>query len=601
MNRVSDLKQLRRIIDERQLTSDFQPIVNLRQVALFGYEGLIRGPADSSLHNPGSLFDCAGRHNLIVDLERACRDVSCQRFCEQSVNGKLFLNVSPVSISDSGFREHFISQTLAPLSMPPGRMVIEITEQYPLDDYQAIREATRYFKELGFEIAIDDLGAGYAGLRTWSELRPHYVKIDRHFIEGIDVDPIKREFVRSIRKIAHELNCKVIAEGIETAGELSVILSLDIDFGQGFFIGRPAAIPESPACIEARIDKPDGEHRPRRRLSQTVGDIALTVPTIAGNKPLEQVVDLFHDDSGLTSLPVVDNDRVTGIVKRQDILALMAARYSRELHGNRPIAQFMDTEPVYVEYEQSLETVSQRLTESSDTDLIQDFIILNNGEYHGIGKTSTLLKRITEQHLHYARYANPLTLLPGNLPIHEHLNNALGRHLDVHVAYIDLNNFKPYNDYYGYDAGDRILVALARILKEVVEPTRDFLGHVGGDDFIIIFGSRDWKWRCKRVLTLFAKVAPDFYDAVAVARGGIAGRNRRGDEEFFDLISVAIGVVQPDPVHCASGHDVATLAAEAKQQAKARAGNSLFISRRRRPNSITFDRADTPVTGTLTT
>src|SRR5690606_20413911 len=115
-----------------------------------------------------------------------------------------------------------------------------------------------------------------------------------------------------------------------------------------------------------------------------------------------------------------------------------------------------------------------------DRPLSQDFIITRDGRFYGIGKTSTLLRRITEQQIRNARYANPLTLLPGNVPIHELLEELLARDEPFHVAYCDLDHFKPYNDCYGYSRGDEVIVYLAQIIQGEVDAQLDFVGHIGG-------------------------------------------------------------------------------------------------------------------------
>jgi len=265
---IGSSSEIERIIEKRLLSSVFQPIVALQQPGLLGYEALIRGPANTALHSPMVLFDSAYKHGQITRLEYACRQVSCQSFSNANTQGKLFLNVSPMCLTQKDYVHGMTHRILADLALPADRVVIEISEQYPLDDYQLLRRATDHFRNEGFEIAIDDLGSGYSGLRTWSELRPDYVKIDRHFIEHIDQDPVKREFVRSIQEIASELNCKVIAEGIETQQELAAIRDIGIRYGQGFYIGRPLPAPAPESEIIGLVNKAT-QHRPLRHRSSS--------------------------------------------------------------------------------------------------------------------------------------------------------------------------------------------------------------------------------------------------------------------------------------------------------------------------------------------
>jgi EAL domain-containing protein (putative c-di-GMP-specific phosphodiesterase class I) len=124
------------------------------------------------------------------------------------------------------------------LGIPPSQVVIELTEQSPTEDFALLDTALHHYRAMGFSIALDDLGAGYSSLRLWSELRPDYVKIDRHFIDGIHLDAVKREFVGSILKMAKASRAQVIAEGIELPEELAVLAEMGVDLLQGYLMNR---------------------------------------------------------------------------------------------------------------------------------------------------------------------------------------------------------------------------------------------------------------------------------------------------------------------------------------------------------------------------
>ncbi len=583
MSPIGEPRELSEIIAGEQLHPVYQPIVDLHQAALFGYEALIRGPANSRLHSPLNLFQTAARHGMMAELEYACREVSCRNYAGFGCAGKLFLNVSPMSLVERGYRDGMTHAILARLGLPPERIVIELSEQYPLEDYDVMRNATRHFRDLGFEIAIDDLGSGYAGLRVWSELRPDYVKIDRHFIDHIHEDPVKREFVRSIQEIAQELDCRVVAEGIETADELAVVQAMGIRYGQGYYFGRPESTPASAGMVLDRLSRLELPGGSRARRSQAVGEMALTVAPISPDTPVDTVVELFRRNRQLSCLPVVESGQPVGMAERQEVLELYTARYTRELHGRKPVRHFMNRRPVIVAEDRSLESVSRLLTDNEDQPLSQDFIITRDEGYFGIGKTATLLRRITEQQIRNARHANPLTLLPGNVPVHELLEDNLAAGRAFRLAYCDINHFKAFNDYYGYSRGDDVIRCLAAVLLQVADPERDFIGHIGGDDFVMVLRSDDWRQRCEEALALFSERVQAFYDPDALARNGIWSRNRSGAARFFSLLDLSIGVVEPDLRSCRSAHDVSSLAVDAKYQAKCSEGAALFVSRRRRP------------------
>jgi diguanylate cyclase (GGDEF)-like protein len=578
---------LEKIIRERRLTVLFQPIIANKPRTIFGYEALIRGPSNSPLHSPVTLFETAARHGRLLELELLCREVSIVQFKRLNLPGKLFLNTTPESLFQPNFRSGCTLDILQAAGLSPQQVVIELTEQYPMENYEMVREAKHHYKSMGFEIAIDDLGAGYAGLRMWSELRPDYVKIDRHFMQDIHEDTVKQEFVRSIQSIARGLNCQVIGEGVETAEEYRTVAKMGIEFCQGYYFARPAQAPVVTIANRFFAQEPQGLRAQSGRsfFSKTIGELLQRVPGIAAATAVEECAQIFQMAPQLDSLPVVDNGRPMGLVRRNNLMNLLLTRYGRELHGKKPIVQLLDRNSLMLESHLPIEKASSLVSEQMKQDKALDFLITENGRYVGIGSVIDLLKVITELQVRNARYANPLTMLPGNVPIYEELDLLLRERSEFVVCYCDLDNFKPFNDKYGYEKGDQVIKMLADILRAEVQDESDFIGHIGGDDFILIFRSEDWQQRCEAILRRFAQVVTAYYGRDDIEQGGIWSQDRAGNYRFFPLLTLSIGSVSPDPAACKSHHDVAALASSAKCEAKTRAGNSLYVDRRRRPHN----------------
>lgn len=571
---------LQRLIDGKHLTPLFQPIVALDGGRIIGYEALIRGPEGSHLHSPVQLFDAARNTHQLAALEYACREASCEAFVRQCLPGKLFLNMSPLSFTDRHYREGVTREILARVGLAPERVVFELTERQPLDEFVSLRAATDHFRHQGFAVALDDLGAGYAGLRVWSELNPDYVKIDRHFISDIDRDPVKREFVRAMLEIAHRLGNRVIAEGIEREEELRTLVALGVEFVQGFLLLRPCAHP--PRQLEG-LDRLVG-FRPRSHdtftFRQKVGDIAQHAKPVEPTVTTLSVVERFRADLQLTCLPVVDGDRPLGMVSRSELLNVFSHRYSYELHASKPIASFICKRTIRIDVECELNVAGQMVTEDPLQNLSVDLLVERAGKYVGVVRVGRLLRCITEEKMRLARHSNPLTELPGNVPLYEWIDQLLLDARPFTVAYCDINQFKPFNDAFGYGLGDDVILMLARILMQQADKHQDFIGHVGGDDFVVVFRSDNWRDRCHSILAQFRD------EASAIVPSGQSdywSQDRVGRRQRFGPLTLSIGCVSPDPESCKTHHQVAQLLAEAKHSAKALGGNSLFESRRRNP------------------
>jgi EAL domain-containing protein (putative c-di-GMP-specific phosphodiesterase class I)/GGDEF domain-containing protein/CBS domain-containing protein len=586
--------ELIKILNGKQLTPHFQPIVSLAQKKIMGYEALIRGPSDSPLHSPFNLFDTAERFDLSTRLEYICREVTIRRYANLNIKEKLFVNVSPSVLLQPDFKKGETLKLLEQFSIDPRCIVIELTEHQPTDDFHLMREAVNHYRKMGFEIAIDDLGAGYSGLRLWSELQPEYVKIDMHFIQGIHNDPIKLNFVRSIQNIASSLNCNVIAEGIETEDEFIAVEQLGITHAQGYYFARPTAVP---------LEKVDKSlfvisTQPNQFNAIKAAHLVKYVTPVSSETPISDVMSLFHHDSDLTILPLVDDHVATGIIFRDHFLfKLFSSRYGIELYGKKPIKSFIDKTPLSFDQHTPIESVSKQLTSIMRND--QAFIITQDRKYAGIGTILKLLEEITRQQIHNAKHANPLTLLPGSVPVNDQIDQLLAARVPFSFGYFDLDHFKPFNDAYGYSAGDDIIKAVANTLTQHIPPESGLVGHIGGDDFIVIFLGNDWVKCCENILDDFKKVIPNYYKSEDINAGGIFTENRAGDRCFFPLVSLSVGLVDSVATsQCQSHVDIADLACEAKKQAKKIEGNSLFINQRM---AINTQRSFPPmVSGTVT-
>jgi len=234
--------RLQDVLLGHQITTVFQPIVDLLRGGLLGFEALSRGPAGTQQQSPADLFDTAAATDLVFELDRHCRRRALRTARELTGPLLLFLNVVPASMYDRDFQGTSLIELLEGLGLSPERIVLEVSEQYAIQNYTLFVEALQNFTQLGFSIAVDDIGAGYSGLEKIAHLNPRYLKFDMQLVRDIDQSHVKREMARALKTFADKMDARIIAEGIEREGEQRACVELGIDFGQGYLLGRPAPL-----------------------------------------------------------------------------------------------------------------------------------------------------------------------------------------------------------------------------------------------------------------------------------------------------------------------------------------------------------------------
>jgi len=240
----SDADFFTEIIKNEMITTVFQPVFDFGNNTILGYEALSRGPENTRLESPDALFKLASAEQKISELELLCRKKAIVNFANLKLEGKLLLNVSPNVLLDPAHPKGETIHLLAQNGLATNRVIIEVTEQEKVEDDDLFKQTIQHYRDLGFAIAIDDLGAGYSGLKQWSELLPDIVKIDRYFIDYCDQNFVKKTFLKMIIELAKETGTQVIAEGIERDEELLLLKSLGINLMQGYLLQRPIKFPQ---------------------------------------------------------------------------------------------------------------------------------------------------------------------------------------------------------------------------------------------------------------------------------------------------------------------------------------------------------------------
>jgi diguanylate cyclase (GGDEF)-like protein len=577
------------VLENVAVSTHFQPIVGLNDGINIGFEALVRGPSGTILESPHELFTRAAQLGMLCPLEKVCWQAAL-RTAAQVFEGhtgwtNLFINVMPEHLRDASFLDA-IHVMMREAKVVPGQIVVEITEGGRIDDYPFFREIIAAYRRVGLRLAVDDAGAGHSGLQTIIELLPDFVKIDKGLVSGIDREPAKAAAVKALTGLTRSLGIGLIAEGIETASELLEVRRLGVSFGQGFFLGRPAVAPTVPSKAAADVIRKGSVIVPVRHAVDAVtnsadrttelhrasiGEIAVPTPTIATGSRTEEADRQFRRER-TDGLIVVDDERPLGLLMRSKLDRQLSRPYGREVLLRRPVDDVIDANPLIVDVRLSVEEVA-RLAMARTDDAVYDHVIVACGQaYVGTVSIRRLLETVTALKVASAKLEHPLTGLPGSPVIQEEIAARAGTNTAFGLMYIDLDNFKAFNDYYGFHHGDRAIRLLARILGDVAsdalyEPV--FLGHVGGDDFIAVVQAEHLSTFSEAVRSRFSDAIPTLYKSIDVERGFIEIPNRQGGMARFPIMTVTVATLKVEAEQSIHFPTLMDQLAEAKVRAKA--------------------------------
>jgi diguanylate cyclase (GGDEF)-like protein len=577
--------EFKHIISQKNIRTVFQPIVSLVNAQIIGYEALSRGPHGSSLETPRELFSVAQQLDMLWELELLCRTLAMERAAGILSNSILFLNVDPNIIKDENFKKGFTHEILKQYGLSPQNLIFEITEKTAIEDLKNFRSILDHYKSQGYKIAIDDTGAGYSGLTLLAETHPQYIKIDMELVRNIDKDSLKQALMKTFHQFSIVTGIKIIAEGIETLDELNCLIDIGIEYGQGYLLQRPSEgfLSLSPNIKEAILRR---NQQKRRFYSNTpkfisIGEIMRQDPPIYITTTGTEANNIFKHNPNIQGLVVTSNAKPVGLLMRERFFAQIANPYGTAIFMKRPVTLLMDPHPLIVDYDMPLDQVSRLATNRHEDHLYDYIIVTKNEHYCGIVTIKDLLDRTTQIELNMAKHCNPLTGLPGNMIIEENLKIIVDDNVPFAVLYIDIDNFKEYNDVYGFENGDKALLMTAdiinRALSDEIMPNA-FIGHIGGDDFIaIIHDTEHVETICRHIIKTFDSNVKDLYTEDDKRKGYIITKNRYGIEEQFPLMSLSVAVATNKDRYYTSVENLSEVASSVKKSCKKCQGSCYII------------------------
>jgi EAL domain-containing protein (putative c-di-GMP-specific phosphodiesterase class I) len=240
MERSLKRRAIDRLLLKRLINPVYQPIVSLHQEQVFGYEALTRTKDGTWFNGPMDLFLFAEQEGLTYALDRLAREKAIDGCMPLKKEQKLFINVMAQIMEDPGFSPGQTLSLLEQHRLSPHNVVFEITERSSIADFGSVKRALEHYRSQGYQIAIDDVGAGYSSLQSIVELRPDYLKVDRSIIQNIHLDDMKEHILLTLIQLAAKMGISIIAEGIEQKEELAKVRDMGVHYAQGYLLGSPA-------------------------------------------------------------------------------------------------------------------------------------------------------------------------------------------------------------------------------------------------------------------------------------------------------------------------------------------------------------------------
>jgi diguanylate cyclase (GGDEF)-like protein len=572
----------------------FQPVVSTFTGQAVAFEALLRGSKDVGFTSIAQFFDTAARDGVILEVNLMLLIRAAAAFHHRILSlpeaevsdVRLYFNIDN-RVFDHDDASEALLRTLGQTTLPPDHLTLEISERNILPEKAHSPEQLPRLRSQGVSIALDDFGSGYSGLQMLYQAGSDTIKIDRFFISHVHKDPTKRIFITNLVSMAHAMGLHVVAEGVESSGEYYVCREIGCDTIQGYLIARPSRNAEDYRLHYPVIDELVAKDRRRNTTAgQLLKERIRRISAIVEGTPILDVLQRFRSERETTFLPVVNGrNEPIGILREHDLKEYVYSPFGISLLMNRSYGdepyRYMRRVPVVPAHSR----IDRVLELAAMETVAEALIITENGQYLGCLDSRALLQILHERELTFAREQNPLTRLPGNAKIAERMAD-IGRPSRrwTAVTYLDFDSFKPFNDTYGFRVGDRVIQLFADLLRTSGVATRDFVGHVGGDDYLLVAKRHrrelvDHLAELQDLLDRFSQDVQSFYTPEDRAAGGITAIDRDDVSRHFPLLTASAAVVfVPPREHTVATAGLSHLLSQAKHWAKHSPGAVTAVS-----------------------
>ncbi|MGI9014926.1 MAG: bifunctional diguanylate cyclase/phosphodiesterase [Phycisphaerales bacterium] len=537
-------QRLQCLIDNELIRIVFQPIVDLQTGEISGYEALTRPLPESGFPHPGALFGDAEKHGLVWELEAVARRKAYERAAEARDATLIFMNNSPEVFYAPEFGP-WMHQILRDLpNLDPTRIVLEVTERMQEDEGMDEGAAARIaeLRNLGFSIAIDDVGAGTNGLNRIMSMRPDWLKLDIELITNIDTDAFKHNMLRFFVSFARMSSIRLVAEGIERDAELTALINLGVSHGQGYYLGMPNRERSQIDCDVSDRIREIAHMADARRFSDprsvAIGTLATAAPSFEREERLGDIRSRLALLGVSDGLIVLDGHRYLGWIANSDIEYAIAAGLDEQTLGTLP-----RSEVELVGEDMRLQDVFGLVAARPDDSILTPIILRKtDGSYRTLTLRQLLIDAGSTDWM--ASRVAPLTGLPNRVVADFWLTNCIRSGDPAHVALLDVRQFEAYNLAFGYDMGDAILRRLVGVLSAELRTADDseFLAHIGEDRFLLTM-RKDPIASLINILERFDEARAEFFAPETLQRGTYTSCDARGNPRELPLTVLQASVL----------------------------------------------------------
>ncbi len=574
--------QMTEIIKSKAIKAVFQPIVTLKNGSVFGYEAFSRITLKKCSFNISDAFDIAREMKCLLAFELLCRKLSVKMAVDKPQNTKLFLNLDPDIVLDPEFRSGITVEKLEKKEINYGDIIFEAAESWAVSDIELFKSALKKYRGQGYGVAVSNVCSGYSGINRILDIDPQYIKIDAEMIRDIEKDEMKRSFVSALAQFAGDLGIPLIAQGVESYNQLKTLIELKIDYAQGFYLAKPSEKFEKISQdVKKQIINLSNEHN-RARFTpsylSTVKELCSKKPVLSPDAKFSEAYEIMNDPNATETAIVEENGKFLGVLTKRQVLSALSGMYGYNLNFRKSVGEVMDTSCLIVTEDTPVETASKMAMARCHPYIYDSLPVVDSEtqEYRGFVSIKDLLLASVNIQVKRAADCNPLTGLPGNIVIDEKVEKLIGSREPFAIIYFDLDNFKAYNDAYGFTNGDQMIKVVADTLTQFC-CEGDFCGHIGGDDFVVITRGDRTESFCRDAFSQFSRKLRELYSEDDRNRGYIVSKNRSGFVEEFPLATLSAAAITNREHSFDSIKELSLIIAKTKKLAKQSAGNSLVI------------------------